>query len=100
LYVKKINAKENTITVAEKKSLFSSECAVSSINWLINEPHFPLNAKCQIRYNGAGADAIININDRKHLVNFDTPQLAITPGQSIVFYNDEVLLGGGIIEPV
>ena len=100
LYVKKINAKENTITVAEKKSLFSSECAVSSINWLINEPHFPLNAKCQIRYNGAGADAIININDRKHLVNFDTPQLAITPGQSIVFYNDDVLLGGGIIEPV
>ena len=100
LYVKKINAQENTITVAEKKSLFSSECAVSSINWLINEPHFPLNAKCQIRYNGAGADAIININDRKHLVNFDTPQLAITPGQSIVFYNDDVLLGGGIIEPV
>ena len=100
LYVKKINSKENTITVAEKKSLFSSECKVSSINWLINEPNFPLNAKCQIRYNGAGADAIIKISDNKHLVNFHNPQLAITPGQSIVFYNDDVLLGGGIIEPI
>ena len=98
LYVQNINSKENSITVSEKKSLFSSKCKVSNINWLINTPNLPLNAKCQIRYNGNGANAIIQKNDSTHLVEFEEPQLAITPGQSIVFYNNNTLLGGGIIE--
>ena len=99
LYVKKIDSKRNTITVSEKKSLFSSKCKVSNINWLINKPSLPLNAKCQIRYNGNGAEAVIDKNNNVHLVDFNEPQLAITPGQSIVFYNNNILLGGGIIEP-
>ena len=99
LYVKNIDSIKNTITVSDKKSLFSSKCKISNINWLIKQPTFPLNAKCQIRYNGNGAEAVIDKNDNVHSVNFNEPQLAITPGQSIVFYNNNVLLGGGIIEP-
>ena len=100
LYVKNINSKDNSITVSEKKSLFSSKCKVSNINWLIDKPALPLNAKCQIRYNGNGAAASIKKVNDFHFVEFDDPQLAITPGQSIVFYNDNILLGGGIIEPI
>ena len=99
LYVKKIDAKENTITVSEKKSLYSDSCRVSNINWLIEEPAFPFSFHSQIRYNGNVSKATLTKKDNYYLVTFDEPQLAVTPGQSIVFFsNDEKLLGGGIIE--
>ena len=99
LYVKKIDAKENTITVSEKKSLYSDSCRVSNINWLIEEPTFPFSFHSQIRYNGNVSKATLTKKDNYYLVTFDEPQLAVTPGQSIVFFsNDEKLLGGGIIE--
>ena len=99
LYVKEIDAKKNEITVSEKKSLFSSNCYISNLNWLIKDYNYPMNIICQIRYNGSIAPAILSIKDDKVHVKFETPQLAITPGQSIVFYdNNEALLGGGIIE--
>jgi len=100
LYVKEINANNNTITVSEKESLLSTTCKVSNLNWLIDsDPSFPLNLDCQIRYNGKIASAKLDYNPNNEIVAlFDEPQLAITPGQSIVFYNNEQLLGGGIIE--
>ena len=58
-----------------------------------------MDINCQIRYNGSIAPATLSIKNDKVHVEFETPQLAITPGQSIVFYdNKEALLGGGIIE--
>ena len=99
LYVKKINAKKNEIIVGEKKSLFSSECYISNLNWLINDYKFPMNINCQIRYNGSITPAKLSIKQDKVFAKFEKPQLAITPGQSSVFYNnDEALLGGGVIE--
>ena len=90
----------NTITVSEKESLLSTTCKVSNLNWLIDsDPSFPLNLDCQIRYNGKISSAKLDYNPNNEIVAlFDEPQLAITPGQSIVFYNNEQLLGGGIIE--
>ena len=100
LYVKKINAKNNSITVSKKQSLFSSNCKISNINWLIENPSFPINLNCQIRYNGNISPAIMKTNNGIHEIYFEEPQIAITPGQSIVFFDDnEKLLGGGIIEP-
>ena len=99
LYVKEIDPNQNTITVGEKKSLFKNNCKVKDINWLIDEPKFPHKTLCQIRYNGNKSIALINSkNNTDFIIEFDEPQLAITPGQSIVFYKDNMLLGGGIIE--
>ncbi len=99
LYVKKINAKENTITVSKKGGLLSNSCNISNINWLVESPSFPLKVNCQIRYNGNVAKANIDNNNNAITAIFETPQLAITPGQSIVFFDDkETLLGGGVIE--
>ena len=99
LYVKKINSNKNSITVSGKKSLFSSKCKVSNINWLRNKVEFPLNVFAQIRYNGQVSESKIYDNEGSILVSFDKPQLAVTPGQSIVFYDSQkTLLGGGIIE--
>ena len=99
LYVKNINANNNSITVSDKKSLFSKKCKISNINWLDTKLKFPLDVLAQIRYNGAISKAMLSNNNNKILAEFNEPQLAITPGQSIVFYNDnQRLLGGGIIE--
>jgi len=99
LYVKSINADKNEITVSEKESLFSSDCYISNINWLINDHKYPMDLFCQIRYNGNVTPAKLSIRDSKTFIEFKKPQLAVTPGQSIVFYDsNEALLGGGIIE--
>jgi tRNA-specific 2-thiouridylase len=98
LYVKKIDPKKNTITVAEKNSLFKNICKIEHLNWLIDEPKFPHEALCQIRYNGARAEARISKENNEFIVRFKEPQLAITPGQSIVFYANDILSGGGIIK--
>ena len=99
MYVKKINADSNTITISEKKSLFSKKCKISNINWLTKKQQFPLEIYCQIRYNGSVSKTIVTKENNDIIASFKEPQLAITPGQSIVFYNEqEILLGGGIIE--
>ena len=88
----------NKHKICEKESLYKDICNVSHINWLINTPNFPFPVNCQIRYNGVPASGQLIKNGEIHSVIFDNPQLAITPGQSIVFYDNEKLLGGGIIE--
>ena len=98
LYVKKINPISNTITVAEKSSIYSDQCTVNDINWLIDEPKLPKKTFAKIRYNSAGDIATIYKQDNRYKIRFDNPQLAITPGQSIVFYDQTTLIGGGIIE--
>ena len=58
-----------------------------------------MEINCQIRYNGYLSKATLSKKEDKIHAEFNEPQLAITPGQSIVFYDDEqALLGGGIIE--
>ena len=98
LYVKEINPNENTITVGSKTSLFKKSCRVKSVNWLIDKPKFPYNMLCQIRYNGQKSKAVIKKDNNEFIVDFSEPQLAVTPGQSIVFYSDDILAGGGVIE--
>ena len=97
LYVKKIDSKKNQITVAKKQSLFKSQCKATNINLLVEKNDFPSNVYVQIRYNSEPAKANIIFKNKIIEVTFCEPQLAITPGQSIVFYNDNILLGGGII---
>ena len=95
-YVKAIDAKSNTITISKKEGLFSDGCIVGSLNWLIDKSDIPENVNVKIRYNSPIVDGKINLD--KDEIYFDTPQLSVTPGQSIVFYDGEKVLGGGIIE--
>ena len=97
-YVKKINPITNTITISKKEALYSKQCLVKNINWLIDKPKLPLTAYTKIRYNSSGADALIENSNGAYFITFNEPQLAITPGQSIVFYDNDTLIGGGIIE--
>lgn len=102
LYVVKIDPKENTIYVGEKKDLFFKKFLVKNLNWVsIEKP--PKNMECdvKIRYKHIPAKAKISIKDLNFaIVEFKVPQLSITPGQSAVFYDREVLLGGAIIDEI
>tara|TARA_Y100001968_G_C19317422_1_gene697466 strand:- start:88 stop:1173 length:1086 start_codon:yes stop_codon:yes gene_type:complete len=98
LYVSNIDANSNKITVGTKNNLIKNECTITKPNWLVKKLTFPMNVDAQIRYNSPVVDAKINIEDNCITVHFQSPQMAITPGQSIVFYNNDIVLGGGIIE--
>ena len=97
-YVKEIDSDNNKIVVGKKNSLFADSCIVSNTNWLIENPPFENEIECQIRYNSKSVKCKIFIENEATSVQFNEPQLAVTPGQSIVFYDNNKVLGGGIIE--
>jgi len=97
-YVKKINPMDNSIVIAKKDAMYSKHCYVSQLNWFIEPPYDNMNTFAQIRYNSKGCDATVVKEGDNYKINFNEPQLAVTPGQSIVFYDGNKLVCGGIIE--
>lgn len=100
LFVLGFNKEKNELIVGEEKELYNSELYATDINWLIKEKYTtPLRVSAKTRYSTRQAEAIINpIYNNKIKVEFLEPQRAITPGQSIVFYDEDIVLGGGKIE--
>jgi len=99
LYVKAIDAENNTVVLTERKGLLESELNADQIN-LMKYPDIAeiKNVISCIRYNDRGnLSTITKENDTIH-VKFDVPVSAITPGQSVVFYEGDDLIGGGIIK--
>ncbi len=101
-YVKKIDAKKNRIVVSHRENLFSKSLIVSDLNLIsINRLDSAYRVKAKIRLNHKAADALISpYGTNKAKVVFKEPQLAITPGQSAVFYSGDMVIGGGIIEDI
>ena len=68
-------------------------------NWLADEPAGPVRCQVQIRYNSAAASATVGpLPDGRMTVAFDEPQYGIAPGQAVVCYDEDQVLGGGWIE--
>jgi tRNA-uridine 2-sulfurtransferase len=101
LYVVGLDVAMNRVIVGTKEALLEPECTVSRLNWVsIAQPDGPFQASVQIRYRSAPVPATIiplDGGDRVRVV-FDEPQPSITPGQAAVWYDGEMLLGGGIID--
>ncbi|MDX1978286.1 MAG: tRNA 2-thiouridine(34) synthase MnmA [Pseudanabaenaceae cyanobacterium bins.68] len=99
LYVLAIDPGRNQIIVGEKSEASSSTCTVNQINWVSIAPTDRLlRAEVQIRYRAEPAWATITpLASDRALVEFDQPQISITPGQAAVWYDGDRLLGGGII---
>ena len=99
LYVVSINTEKNQIVAGTKSDLKARALIAGDLNFLIEEiSEESLSAK--IRYNHKAAKCVLKLIDDKCIVKFDEFQEAITPGQSVVFYSDDVVVGGGIIEKV
>jgi tRNA-specific 2-thiouridylase len=99
LYVVKIDAARNEIIAGFKEDLYSKTMLVRQLNWLsIAQPAGPLRAQVKIRRQAKEAPALITpFEDGSARVDFDEPQMSVTAGQSAVFYNGDLTLGGGII---
>lgn len=95
---------KNRLIVAqgsEHPALFSSALQASQVAWINRRaPALPLRCTAKIRYRQADQDCLVEVDaDRGRIrVSFDKPQRAVTPGQAIVFYQNEICLGGGVIE--
>lgn len=99
LFVVGYNQAKNELIVGEEKDLYKTELYVTDINLLLADKlEQPLKVNAKIRYAAKEAPATITqVEPNKIKVEFDQPQKSITPGQSVVFYVDDVVLGGGKI---
>lgn len=100
LYVAKIDAESNKIVVTEKENLFSEGLIAKDLNLLaVNRLERPYKVKIKIRQKHSAVDATVFPHEmNKAKIRFDEPQISVTPGQSAVFYINNTVLGGGIIE--
>jgi tRNA-specific 2-thiouridylase len=100
LYVVAIDRGRNAIIVGPKAEVYGDELIVNNLNWIAIETlNQPIYLKAKIRYRHREADAVVTplpSGDRAH-VKFIQPQMAITPGQAIVFYHKDTVMGGGTI---
>jgi len=100
LYVIEIDPEENAIIVGSKEELYQDELIASGLNWIaIEKLEQPLPVKARIRYAHPEAEATVTPLDKdKVYIKFKEPQMAITPGQAVVFYQGDVVVGSGTIE--
>ena len=98
-YVVDINPDLNQITIGNEQALLCQSFIVKDVNLIgIEKISGPLKAQIKIRYNDEGHPGVIfPENNDKLLIKFSKPQKSVTPGQSAVFFKDDVVLGGAII---
>lgn len=99
LYVVKIDVPRNQLVVGKRSELYGSSFIATGVNWVaIEQPDATVRANVRIRYRAQEAPATITpIETSRVRVEFDEPQPAITPGQAAVFYDGDVVVGGGWI---
>lgn len=99
VYVVKIDALNNAVIVGDKHELLKREFRVEKLNLISRERlDDPIKAQVKIRYNDPGHSAtVFQISEDEAKVQFDEPYGAVTPGQAAVFYDNDVVIGGGWI---
>ena len=100
LYVVSKSAENNTVTLGTERELFSDQLTARDFNWISLEkpPEEPIEVSVRTRYHGKEAKAFAVSNaDGTVTVSFAEPQRAISPGQAVVLYDGDVVVGGGII---
>lgn len=98
-YVLRIDAARNVIVVGDESELYSSRLKASDACWVAGEPPAEsFRSAAKIRYAGEPAPCLVEIAGDGLAVTFDEPQRAVAPGQSVVFYDGDRVLGGAEID--
>lgn len=100
VFVTEIRPETNEVVIGESEDVFAKALRCSQLNAMA-VPAFEsgMEVFAKIRYNHKGAPAVIkSVEEDSLLLEFEEPQRAVTPGQAVVFYRDDYVLGGGIID--
>lgn len=100
MFVVALDVENNRVILGDNEEVFSHSLTASDLNFIsIEKPVDGMKANAKIRYSAKEAPATIRVIDgQKVRVEFDEPQRAITPGQSVVFYHGDIVVGGGTID--
>jgi tRNA-specific 2-thiouridylase len=99
MYVLALRPQERQVVVGPKAALEGTRLTASGVNWIEGLPQGSRRASVQIRHRHPAASATVRaVDETRAEVIFDQPQVAITPGQAAVFYDGDVVLGGGWID--
>uniref|UniRef100_A0A7C2FT87 tRNA-specific 2-thiouridylase MnmA-like C-terminal domain-containing protein n=1 Tax=Thermus islandicus TaxID=540988 RepID=A0A7C2FT87_9DEIN len=98
VYVVDIDPDRNAVVVGSDRDLLREEVLVDRVNWVaIPELTGPLEVTARIRYHAPDAAAVIEpAGEGRVLTRFREPQRAVTPGQAVVWYRDDLVVGGGV----
>ena len=99
---KNLETNELIVTQGDRSVLYSKGLIATDFNFInMEDMEFPLECTVKFRYRQSDSKAVIKkLPDEKYEVLFDEPQKAVTPGQIVVAYKDEVCLGGGVIDEI
>jgi tRNA-specific 2-thiouridylase len=100
VYVYKMDRATNVVHIGNLRRLYSGGLKASGVNWVsIEIPQETIEVSVRIRYNSAEVKAYLTPADKNTVrVEFAQPQKSVTPGQSVVFYDGDVVLGGAVID--
>jgi len=99
MYVLALRAADQRVIGGPRSALARSTLTASGVNWILPRPERPRRVTAQIRHRHPAAAALVTALDRDRAeVAFDVPQVAITPGQAVVFYDGDAVVGGGWID--
>ncbi|WP_039764321.1 MULTISPECIES: tRNA 2-thiouridine(34) synthase MnmA [unclassified Caldicellulosiruptor] len=100
MYVVAIKPEENKVVLGDEDKIFADALIATDLNFIpFDKLESEIEVTAKIRYTAKEAKAkIVPMENDKVLVKFYEKQRAITPGQSVVFYNNDIVVGGGIIE--
>ena len=99
MYVLALRPADQQVIVGPKASLEQTTLTASGVNWIATEPAGTVRVAAQIRHHHQAAPAAVrSLGDGRAEAVFDAPQLAISPGQAVVFYDGDAVVGGGWID--
>ncbi|MGH2740864.1 MAG: tRNA 2-thiouridine(34) synthase MnmA [Actinomycetota bacterium] len=99
IYVTETDVTENRVVVGPASLLMRKGLEADGVNWIAGQPGGLFEADVQFRYRGSAVPAVIEPLARSSVrVEFRSPQSAVTPGQSVVFYSGDEVVGGGTID--
>jgi tRNA-uridine 2-sulfurtransferase len=97
LYVTRIEPGTNTVVVGSKDETFSKGLTATGVSWTRTPPAAAIRVEARIRHRHSPSPSVLTPSADSVSIVFDTPQPSVTPGQAVVFYAGEEVLGGGTI---